>query len=97
MSPLYVMLGRLVALVLLCFLSQDLKELEIVVLRHELAVLRGRCHAARWRPRTGLSGSGEPAAPPDPPNHRLLTPTDLKVRRQEGIMWAWCAKRRRSI
>lgn len=40
MSFLDAMLGRLMALVLLCFRSQDLKELEIVVLRHELAVLR---------------------------------------------------------
>jgi hypothetical protein len=39
-SFLYVMLGRVMALVLLCFRSSDFKELEIVVLRHELAVLR---------------------------------------------------------
>ncbi len=39
-SFLYVMLGRVMALVLLCFRSQDFKELEIVVLRHELTVLR---------------------------------------------------------
>ncbi len=40
MSFLYVMFGRVMALVLLCFRSSDFKELEIVVLRHELAVLR---------------------------------------------------------
>lgn len=40
MSFLYAILGRVMALVLLCFRSQDFKELEIVVLRHELAVLR---------------------------------------------------------
>src|SRR5450759_301460 len=34
------MFGRVMALVLLCFRSSDFKELEIVVLRHELAVLR---------------------------------------------------------
>ena len=39
-SFLYVMVGRVMALVLLCFRSSDFKELEIVVLRHELAVLR---------------------------------------------------------
>ena len=39
-SFLYVMFGRVMALVLLCFRSSDFKELEIVVLRHELAVLR---------------------------------------------------------
>jgi hypothetical protein len=37
---LYVLFGRVMALVLLCFRSADYKELEIVVLRHELAVLR---------------------------------------------------------
>jgi hypothetical protein len=36
----FVMFGRVMALVLLCFRSADFKELEIVVLRHELAVLR---------------------------------------------------------
>jgi len=37
---LYVLLGRLMALVLLCFGSSEQEELEIVVLRHEIAVLR---------------------------------------------------------
>lgn len=40
MSFLYVMGGRVMALVLLRFRSSDFKELEIVVLRHELALLR---------------------------------------------------------
>jgi putative transposase len=39
-SLLYVLVGRLMALVLLCFRSSEFKELEIVVLRHEVAVLR---------------------------------------------------------
>jgi putative transposase len=39
-SLLYVLFGRVMALVLLHFRSSDFKELEIVVLRHELAVLR---------------------------------------------------------
>ena len=39
-SSLYVTFGRVMALVLLRFRSSDCKELEIVVLRHELAVLR---------------------------------------------------------
>src|ERR1035441_7877156 len=36
------MCGRLMALVLLRFRSAEFKELEIVVLRHEIAVLRRR-------------------------------------------------------
>jgi hypothetical protein len=39
-SLLYVLLGRLMALVLACFRSSESKEMEIVVLRHEVAVLR---------------------------------------------------------
>ena len=39
-SFLYVMFGRVMALVLLCFRSSEFKELEIAVLRHEVAVLQ---------------------------------------------------------
>jgi putative transposase len=40
LSVCYVALQRVLQLVLLCFRSREFKELEIVVLRHELAVLR---------------------------------------------------------
>jgi putative transposase len=46
----YVMLGRVMALVLLCFRSSGFKELEIVVLRHELAVLRRQVSRPVLRP-----------------------------------------------
>jgi putative transposase len=49
-SFVYVMFGRLMALVFLCFRSSDLKELEIVVLRHELAVLRRQVSRPALRP-----------------------------------------------
>jgi transposase InsO family protein len=49
-SLLYVMFGRVMALVLLCFRSSDFKELEIVVLRHELAVLRRQVSRPALRP-----------------------------------------------
>ncbi|MGA8363300.1 MAG: integrase core domain-containing protein [Solirubrobacteraceae bacterium] len=39
-SFLYVLVGRVIALVLVCFRSSEHKELEIMVLRHEIAVLR---------------------------------------------------------
>jgi putative transposase len=39
-SLLYVLVGRVMALVLVCFRSSEHKELEIMVLRHEIAVLR---------------------------------------------------------
>jgi putative transposase len=49
-SFLYVMFGRVMALVLLRFRSSDCKELEIVVLRHELAVLRRQVSRPVLRP-----------------------------------------------
>jgi putative transposase len=49
-SFLYVMFGRVMALVFLCFRSSDFKELEIVVLRHELAVLRRQVSRPVLRP-----------------------------------------------
>ena len=42
LSLCYVVLRRVLQLVALRFQSNDLKELEIVVLRHELAILRRR-------------------------------------------------------
>ena len=61
---LYVLFGRVMALVLVRFRSSDFKELEIVVLRHELAVLSAKgsrlnnCwNRAAQRPKTlGISG-----------------------------------------
>jgi len=49
-SLLYVMLGRVMTLVLLCFRSSDYKELEIVVLRHEIAVLRRQVSRPAMQP-----------------------------------------------
>jgi putative transposase len=49
-SVLYVLVGRVMALVLLCFRSSDFKELEIVVLRHEIAVLRRQVSRPALRP-----------------------------------------------
>jgi hypothetical protein len=44
------MVGRVLALVVLRFRSSDFKELEIVVLRHELAVLRRQVSRPVLRP-----------------------------------------------
>jgi putative transposase len=49
-SFLYVMFRWAIALVLLCFRSSDYKELEIVVLRHELAVLHRQASRPALRP-----------------------------------------------
>jgi hypothetical protein len=39
-SLLYVALRRVLQLIALCFRSQEFTELEVLVLRHELAILR---------------------------------------------------------
>jgi len=49
-SLLYVVLRRLLQLVALCSRSQDFKELEIVVLRHELSILRRQPGRPTLRP-----------------------------------------------
>jgi hypothetical protein len=49
-SLLCVLVGRVMVLLLLCFRSSNLKELEIVVLRHELAVLRRQVSRPALRP-----------------------------------------------
>jgi hypothetical protein len=49
-SLLYVMLGQVMTLVLLCFRSSDYKELEIVLLRDEIAVLRRQLSRPAMQP-----------------------------------------------
>src|SRR6266849_4118598 len=59
LSLCYVVLRRVLQLAALRFRSNDLKELEIVVLRHELAILRRRTHrpAMTWSDRLFLAAA----------------------------------------
>jgi hypothetical protein len=50
LSVVYFALQRILQLVSLLFRSADSKELEIVVLRHELAILRRQVHRPTFRP-----------------------------------------------
>jgi putative transposase len=50
LSVCYVALQRVLQCLVLCFRSREFKELEIVVLRHELAVLRRHCGRPPLRP-----------------------------------------------
>ncbi len=50
LSVVYVALQRILQFVSLLFRSADSKELEIVVLRHELAILRRQVHRPTFRP-----------------------------------------------
>ena len=51
-SFVYLALRRTFALILLCFRSAEAKEIEILVLRHELAVLRRQRSGPRLQPPT---------------------------------------------
>src|SRR5713226_2402341 len=59
LSVCYVVLRRVLQLAALRFRSNDLKELEIVVLRHELAILRRRTRrpALTWTDRLFLTAA----------------------------------------
>src|SRR5262252_9817472 len=64
LSVISVALQRILQLVSLLFRSADSKELEIVVLRHELAILRRQVHRPTFRPAETSADGPDDARPP---------------------------------
>jgi len=91
----YVVLGRLLQLALLCVRSNDFKELEIIVLRHELAVLRRRigCPAMTWPDRFFLAAASR-VLPRSRWRSFLVTPATLLRWHRRFIAKHWTYTRR---
>jgi putative transposase len=96
-SFLYVMFGRVMALVLLCFRSSDFKELEIVVLRHELAVLRRQVSRPALQPsdRAFLAAASR-LLPRNRWHVFFVTPETLLAWHRRLVAGHWTYPRRRS-
>jgi putative transposase len=59
-SFVYLALGRMIGLFLLCFRWGDAKEVEILVLRHELEILRRQQPHPRLEPKDRACGCRKP-------------------------------------
>jgi hypothetical protein len=62
-SFVYLALCRSLELILLCSRSAEAQEIEMLVLRHELAVLRRQHRRARLQPADRAARGAQPAAP----------------------------------
>jgi hypothetical protein len=96
-SLLYVVCGRAMALVLLCCRSSEYKELEIVVLRREVGVLRRQLSRPAVRPadRAFLAGASR-LLPRARWRSLFVTPETLLAwqRRLVARRWAYPGRRR---
>jgi len=92
----YVAFQRLLQLVLLLFRSSEFKELEIVVLRHELAVLRRRARPPVFRPADRLFLTAASRLLPCVRwSSFLVTPTTLLRWHRRLVANQWTYTRRR--
>jgi transposase InsO family protein len=91
----YVVLGRVLQLALLCVRSNDFKELEIVVLRHELAILRRRTGrpALTWTDRIFLAAASR-LLPCGRWQSFIVTPTTLMRWHRRLVAKRWTYARR---
>jgi hypothetical protein len=90
-SFVYLALRRSLELVLLCFRSAQAKDVEILVLRHELAILRRQRPDPRATHRPCAAGGAEPAAPKGALVGVLL------VRPEALLRWHRCRKLSTSV
>jgi hypothetical protein len=91
----YIVLRWALQLTVLCFRSTDFKELEIVVLRHELAILRRRSRRPRmtWTDRMFLAAASR-LLPRARWRSFLITPATLLAwhRRLVAKRWTYASR-----
>jgi putative transposase len=95
LSLCYVVLRRVLQIAALRFWSNDLKELEIVVLRHELAILRRRTRrpAMTWTDRLFLAAASQ-LLPRARWRSFIVTPATLLRRHRRLVAKRWTYARR---
>jgi hypothetical protein len=75
---LYLIFWRVLGLVLLTCLTSDAKDIELLVMRHEVAVLRRTPHVHAWTGRTGpCSPRSRSGCPERCVCHRVVTPDTI--------------------
>jgi putative transposase len=88
-SFVYLALRRILELMVLCWRSADAKEVEILVLRHQLAVLRRQHHGLGSGPRPRAARSAQPPAAQAPMSIFVVTPQTLLGWHRRRVRRRW--------